>query len=109
MLIDFEKLPESVLHQFKDGVGDTRAHMHTDELNRIMLTELAPGVSIGLHTHDTSSEIIYILSGRGKALFDGGEEPLYPGVCHYCPKGSSHSVINDGDQVLRFFAVVPQQ
>ena len=65
--------------------------------------------SIGLHTHDTSSEIIYILKGRGKVLYDGGYEEVEEGLCHYCPKGHEHSLINDSDEDLIFFAVVPEQ
>ena len=83
--------------------------MFIDADNKIMRGRLIPGASIGLHTHETSSEIIYILSGTGKALYDGGEEALSPGDCHYCPKGHSHSLINDGDADLTFFAVVPEQ
>mgnify|MGYP000196439956 CR=1 FL=1 len=55
-----------------------------------------------------SSEIVYVLSGTGKALYGGGEERLTPGDCHYCPEGHAHSLINDGTQTLEFFAVVPQ-
>ena len=69
---------------------------------------LAPGCSIGLHSHQNSSEIVYILSGTGKALFDEACETLSPGDCHYCPRGHSHSLINDGAEELRFFAVVPE-
>ena len=53
--------------------------------------------------------MIYILQGEGKALYEDREEELYAGVCHYCPKGHSHSVINNSDEDLIFFAVVPQQ
>ena len=38
---------------------------------------LEPGCSIGLHTREGSSEIVYVLSGTGKALY-GGEERLAP-------------------------------
>ena len=53
--------------------------------------------------------MIYILSGTGKVLCDGAYEPLAPGACHYCPKGHAHSLINDSDGDLTFFAVVPEQ
>ena len=36
-------------------------------------------------------------------------ERLAAGDCHYCPKGGFHTLINDGDEDLVFFAVVPQQ
>ncbi len=74
-----------------------------------MRGRLVPGASIGLHTHETSSEIIYILQGSGKVLYDGEYEPVRTGTCHYCPKGHAHSLINDGNEDLTFFAVVPAQ
>ena len=109
MLIDFSKMELTVLKNFYGGEQEMRANMHVDERNRILRGSLAPGASIGMHTHETSSEIIYILSGTGKALYDDGEERLVPGMCHYCKKGHAHSLINDGAEELCFFAVVPQQ
>ena len=53
-------------------------------------------------------ELLFILSGKGKALYDGEYEPVYAGICHYCPMGHSHSLINDSDEDLVFCAVVPQ-
>lgn len=44
--------------------------MNTDELNRILYGKLEPGSSIGYHKYETSSEIIYIVSGKGKCLMD---------------------------------------
>ena len=93
---------------FKGGEGVTHARMFADGRNRIMRGRLEPGCSIGLHTHEGSSEIVYVLSGTGKALYGGGEERLAPGDCHYCPEGHAHSLVNDGTQTLEFFTVVPQ-
>ena len=109
MIIDFNTMEETVLHHFKGGEGDTVAKMRTDELGKIMLGRLAPGCSIGFHTHDTSSEIIYILRGTAYFLYDDGTEETSAGGCHYCPKGHSHSMINRTDEDLVYFAVVPEQ
>jgi len=109
MYIDLTKLPITELEHFNGGEKIFRAHMHIDEQNRILLGRLEPGASIGLHTHETSSEIIWFLSGSGKAICDGIEERVAPGGCHYCPKGHAHTLINDGSEDLTFFAVVPQQ
>ena len=109
MLIDFSKMEEQVIPGFLGGEGTVRARMRVDELGKIMRAALEPGSSIGLHTHDASSEIIYILARKGKVLCDGEYEPLSAGSCHYCPKGHSHSLINDSDAPLEFFAVVPVQ
>ena len=71
--------------------------------------KLKPGCSIGLHTHNTSSEIIYVLSGKGKVVNLDVTERVGPGDCHYCKKGESHTFINDGDEDVEFFAVVCNQ
>ena len=109
MKLQFDAIPVSELPRFKGGEGVFRAHMYTDQLGKIMKGTLEPGSSIGMHTHEDSSEIIYILSGEGKMLCDGGEERLRPGDCHYCPKGHTHSLSNDGEEDLTFIAVVPVQ
>lgn len=109
MLIDFSAVETQVIPSFLGGEGEIHAQMHADGLNRILHGILPPGSSIGYHTHETSSEIVYILSGTGKVKVEGGEEPLKAGDCHYCPKGHSHSLINDSDAMLEFFAVVPFQ
>ncbi len=108
-MIDFNNIPEKLMPNFQGGEGVTSAHMFVDDKNKIMRITLAPGSSIGLHCHETSSEIIYVLEGVGTAILDGAEETVTAGECHYCPKGHTHSFINKGKKDLVFFAVVPQQ
>ena len=80
----------------------------SDEI-KIMHGRLEPGSSIGLHSHETNSEVIYVLSGTAEFIYDDGTETVSAGECHYCPKGHSHSMMNNGDEDLIFFAVVPEQ
>lgn len=108
-MIDFNKLEETVLQNFYGGKGALSANMFVDDKNKILKGKLAPGCSIGLHCHETSSEIIFILSGDGVAVLDGEQETLTAGDCHYCKKGQSHTLINTGTEDLVFYAVVPQQ
>ena len=109
MKIAFDAMEEAVIPQFRGGEKETRAKMFFDVQNRIMRGVLISGASIGWHTHETSSEIVYILSGTGKMLYDDTAESLSPGDCHYCPKGHRHSLVNDGSADLVFFAVIPEQ
>ena len=109
MLIDFNSMEETVIPNFLGGEGEIRAKMFVDDRNRILHGVLEPGCSIGFHTHETSSEIIYILSGTGVVKVEDGEEPVKAGECHYCSKGRSHALINNSGGLLEFFAVVPQQ
>ena len=108
MIIDFNSMEETRIPEFKGGTGETIARMHTDSDGKIMFGRLAPGSSVGFHKHVTSSEVIYIISGKADFIYDGGTEAAGTGGCHYCPKGHSHSMINNGTEDLVFFAVVPE-
>jgi oxalate decarboxylase/phosphoglucose isomerase-like protein (cupin superfamily) len=116
MTIRFDEMDLSVLPAFKGGEKEFRANMFFDGTNRIFRGTLIPGATIGIHTHEDSCEVIFILSGNGTILEKGPEEadfksaPVRPGDCLYCPKGWTHSLQNtDGAEDLVFYAVVPQQ
>ena len=109
MIIDFSKIALSVLPNFKGGEKAYEANMFFDGTNRIMNGRLVPGASIGLHTHEDSSEIMFFTSGKGSVIYDGEKLTVAAGLCHYCEKGHSHTLINDSDEDLCFYAVVPIQ
>ena len=117
MKLEFDSIPVKHLERFNGGEKELAANMFVDENNKILRGVLVPGASIGYHQHATSSEIIYILEGFGKVICNtddtgienGATELLSFGDCHYCPKGAFHTFINEGDEDLVFFAVVPQQ
>ena len=109
MLIDFEKIPEKAIPNFKGGEKEFLVRMFDDGDNKIMKGRLAPGASIGLHRHDGNCEIVFILSGAGKMLCGGVYEQLSAGSCTYCPNGHEHSLINDGGEDLVFYAAVPEK
>lgn len=110
MLFEYDKMPENIIPNFKGGEKEAFTKMYYDDKNRIFQGRLKPGASIGLHSHETDCEIVYVISGTGIVMMDGVREDLRPGVCHYCPKGHTHTMINNGtDEDLVIFAVVPQQ
>lgn len=109
MIIDFNTEEPKRIPNFKGGEGEFIAAIHTDELGKIISGRLEPGSTIGLHTHDTSSEMIFIISGTADIICDGVAETATAGCCHYCPKGHSHTMRNYGTEDLVFYAVVPEQ
>ena len=109
MIIDLNTWEEQVIPNFRGGEKEITVRMFQDDFNKIVHGILKSGATVGLHTHETDSEIIYILQGTGTVLYDGTYEPVSAGVCHYCPKGHEHSLINDSEADLVFFAVVPEQ
>jgi len=109
MFVNFETINTLVRENFFGGNKSFDAKIFNDRQNRILLGKLVPGASIGFHSHEDGSEIVYIISGTGTAAFDESEEKLVPGVCHYCPKGHGHDMANNGDEDLVFFAVVTKE
>ena len=106
MIIDFDKVPEEAKKNFYGGNNEFNLKAVDDGKNKILFGRLEKGSSIGLHTHEDSSEIMYFTGGKGKFLYDGKEEAVSAGQCHYCPRGHSHTLSIENDEPLLFFAVV---
>lgn len=110
MILDFPNLPMESFPAFKGGEKELSAQMFFDGTNRIIHGILIPGASIGMHTHETNSETLFIVAGHGMVIDDGVERPVHLGQCVYCPKGHTHSLINTSEEGdLEFYAVVPEQ
>lgn len=109
MIIDFNEKEAITIPGMNGGTGTVIAKMHMSEAGKIIPGSLQPGSSIGMHKHETSDDINYVISGTGKAICDGVEEELMPGVCHVCKKGSEHSIINTGDEDLVLLTIVVER
>ncbi len=110
MIIKPADIEISRLENFKGGEEHLEARMFFDGTNRILThAKLIPGASIGVHTHDDSCEVIFILEGRGSVIEEGEKKAVQAGDYLYCPKGGTHSLVNDSEADLVFCAVVPKQ
>lgn len=68
------------------------------------ISKVDPGSSSSLHSHDNAEEIFYVVSGYGRIRVDDDEEAIEPGSCIYISPGSSHQLINTGDETLKVIA-----
>lgn len=109
MIVDFNKIEETVIPHFKDGEKEVAMKMFFDGNVRILKGRIVPGGSIGMHTHDDSCEVIFATKGSAKVICNGEEFRLNEGDCHYCPKGQTHTMINDTDEIYEFTGIVPKQ
>ena len=109
MILDLMNAPEQAMPNFKGGEGITYARMFFDGQNRIMLGRRPVGATIGMHTHETSSEIMHVLSVTARVIMDGETEIIHAGQTHYCPKGHTHTTMCEGAEELHILAVVPEQ
>ena len=106
MLVDFNAIDEMTIPGMNNGTGSMTARMFDNEKYRIIPTTIHPRGSIGTHTQTSGDDLNYIIAGVGKAICDGIEEDLKPGVMHLCPKDSEHSIINTGEDDLVMLTIV---
>lgn len=108
MIVDFEKINEETLTNFKGGLGELLTRNYIDSDNKIMLSRLMPGASSGFHVHEGNSEIVYILNGTARFVYDDQEENVNKGEVHYCPNGHGHAMHNDTQDEITYLAIVSQ-
>lgn len=69
---------------------------------------VAPGQTVRpAHSHPNGEEVIYIISGSGRALIDGVVYPVRAGCAVLFPQGDVHMLQNSGDEEMKvacFFA-----
>ena len=106
MQIDFNKIEAMTFPGMNNGTGMMSARMYNNDSYRIIPTAIHPGGSIGNHKQESGDDMNYIIRGTGRAICDGIEEELRPGVMHICPKGSEHSIINTGEEDLVILTIV---
>lgn len=106
MRIDFNSLDEMTIPGMSEGTGTMTCRMFNDERYRIIPTVIHPGGSIGTHVQESGDDLNYVIAGMGRAICDGIEEELAPGVMHVCLQGSTHSIANIGDDDLVLLTTV---
>ena len=78
----------------------------------LSIAEFAPGGSHKLHRHDASSQISYLLSGKGEHLTENGPVALKAGDAIYVPKNTWHGFRNTGTDkavLLSIYSPAAQQ
>ncbi len=107
-----DELRNSIVENAKGGVGEFH-NSHILEVDDFMksgriyaVCRLAPGDSVGNHTHTGESEIYHILSGVGTIDEDGVETVVSAGDVNIVPDGGNHGIRNTGTEDLVFVALI---
>jgi mannose-6-phosphate isomerase-like protein (cupin superfamily) len=74
------------------------------EIGFLAIANLAPGRDIEAHV-DPMEEIYFVLTGSGTMHVDEDSRKVGPGDATWIPTGSSHSLLNNGDEDLVIFVV----
>lgn len=65
-----------------------------------VLVTLNPGHSMNYHSHEYRDEVWTIISGKGKTIVDGMEQPVYPGDVVTMQAGCRHTVVAETELKL---------
>lgn len=72
------------------------------------VVKIRPGCTVSpAHSHPDKVEVIYVVSGEGKAYIDGKVYPIHEGTSVLFGKGAVHMLRNSGDVMMKvacFFA-----
>ena len=74
------------------------------EIGFLAVANLAPGKEIEAHV-DPMEEIYFVMNGSGKMHVDEDSRQVGPGDATWIPAGSSHSLLNNGDENLVILVV----
>ena len=70
----------------------------------VSYAKLQPRLSYQPHHHDDHEEVYYIINGNGKIKRGNEEVRLRDGDIIYIPENTTHSIINDGEEMIDFLA-----
>jgi mannose-6-phosphate isomerase-like protein (cupin superfamily) len=84
--------------------------MTTDQTDKpidfsVHMTEWEIGAKVDEHIHEDSTEVMYCISGEGKASVDGVEYDFVPDSMIAALPGMKHQITNTGKEKLRVLCI----
>ena len=70
----------------------------------VSFAKLQPSLSYQPHHHEDHEEVYYIINGTGKIKMGDEETRFRDGDIIYIPENITHSIINDGEEMIDFLA-----
>ncbi len=69
---------------------------------------VAVGGHVREHTHDRNEEVVFMISGKGRAVIDGESHAMVPGSAFFIGKNRRHMFINEGEtEITWMWLIVP--
>ena len=99
---------ESGVIEVKKAAKDNssfRKVLFTGTKSQLVVMSLRPGEAIGSEVHAAVDQFLYVVAGSGNAVASGVATPLGKGSVFCVPAGTTHDVINTGDEPLMLFTV----
>ena len=84
-------------------IRELLAHRNSEIQNQSLAeARLAPGAATTPHHHPRTEEIYYILEGTGTMTISDESRHVVPGDAIAIPPGATHTILNTGEQPLKF-------
>lgn len=78
-----------------------RKVLFTGTRSQLVAMALPPGEEIGTEVHGDVDQLLYVVKGGGVAVSGETKESFATGAVFCVPAGTTHNVINTGDQPLK--------
>ncbi len=82
-----------------------RKVLYTGEKSQLVLMSLLPGEEIGSEVHPENDQFFRFEAGSGKVVINNTEYEVSDGDAVIVPKGSTHNVINTGEESLKLYTI----
>ncbi len=82
-----------------------RKVLFTGVKSQLVVMDIPVGGEIGEETHEHVEQTLFFSSGLGKAVLDGIESPVEPGMVYVVTPGTRHNFINIGSVPLKVYTV----
>lgn len=82
-----------------------RKVLFTGTRSQLVVMDIPPGGEVGEETHKFTEQTLFFLSGIGKAVLDGKENPISAGDVVVVTPGTKHNFINTGTSSLKIYTV----
>jgi mannose-6-phosphate isomerase-like protein (cupin superfamily) len=82
-----------------------RKVLFTGAKSQLVAMNIKPGEDIGEETHHHVEQTLFLLSGEGKAVLEGKEQPYRAGDVVVVTPGTKHNFVNTGGEPLKIFTI----
>lgn len=102
--MDVRPFQTNILEEARENEAYRRV-LFTGARSQLALMTIPPGGDIGLESHPHVEQLVFIASGRGKAIVNGVETPLVAGDVLVATPNARHNVVNTGSVPLQIYTV----
>lgn len=84
---------------------DFRRVLDTTERSQLVLMSVPAGGEIGQETHADNDQVLFIVGGRGEAIFNDRRQAVSSGTVVVVPAGTQHNFVANNDEALKLFTL----